>query len=482
MKRGTKVKPFNADPTISEYIRSRALIRGIIGPFGSGKSVGSVMALVRMMHQQEPDEHGIRHSRMAIIRNTYRQLQDTTLNTVFDWLPNGVAGRYKPSEHKFVIEYGDIKSEWLFRALDRPEDVDNLLSLEITGAWINEYREIVMEALVNLLGRIGRYPDRETSRMRGIIMDSNPPPMGSVWYELFEEGIDPAVAEALEKALAGSVDGPRPLLGYFKQPGGKDENAENLDNLPEGYYDALIALNADRGEDWVNVHVHSQYGPDPSNLPVYPQYRSDLHSPEPFPHSINPGLPFYVGLDFGRTPAAVLLQRMKNLRWVVFSELTSENTTTDEFIPLMDAWLQRWNVPKSEVICYGDPAGAHGAEQDRRTSFQILRQAGYTIHTGARTPEVRLGAVRGLLTSLIDGTPALMVDKRECPTLARGFAGEYKHKRNQEGEMHPEPRKNRYSHPHDALQHLLGRFKDAPEQTLRDTIRTKPGNWSPYAR
>lgn len=478
-----KIKAFNAAPTISQYIQSRALIRGIIGPFGSGKSVGSVMALVRMMHQQEPDENGLRHSRMAIIRNTYRQLQDTTLNTVFDWLPNGVAGRYKPSEHKYVIEYGDIRSEWLFRALDRPEDVDNLLSLEITGAWINEYREIVMEVLVNLLGRIGRFPDTKTSRMRGIVMDSNPPFMGSDWYELFEEGIDPSVAAALEDALSDSVDGPRPLLEYFKQPGGKSPDAENLENLPDGYYDTLVALNADRGEDWVNVHVHSEYGPDPSNLPVYPQYRSDIHSPDPFPYTINPGLPYYVGMDFGRTPAAVLLQQMRNLRWVVFSELVTENCTTSEFIPLVEAWLQRWNIPRSEVVCYGDPAGAYGAEQDRTTSFQLLRAAGFTIHAGAKVPETRLGAVRELLTKLIEGVPALVVDRRECPTLARGFAGEYKYRRNQEGEMHPEPRKNRYSHPHDALQHLLGRFKTRPVSAgLQDTIIPKAKPWSPYAR
>lgn len=474
-------KEFNASPTISRFIKSRALIKGIIGPFGSGKSVGCVMGLASLAAMQEPSADGVRHSRFAVIRNTYRQLQDTTMNTVFDWFPNGYAGKYRPSEHRYILEYGDIKSELLFRALDRPEDVDNLLSLELTGAWLNEYREIPFDVLVNLLGRVGRYPGDKKARMRTIMMDTNPPPMGSPWYDLFEESLDPAVEAALSRALANSVDGDRPLLELFRQPGGKDENAENLENLPEGYYDTMIALNADKGDDWVNVHVHAQYGPDPSNLPVFPQYRASLHAPDPFVYKLNPGAQVYIGMDFGRTPACVLCQQMPNLRWAVFAEVVTENCTTEEFVPKLDALLHRWGLTKEDVMIFGDPAGGYGTEQDRRTSFDILRQNGYVVHAGAKSPEVRLGAIRGLLSTLIEGVPALVINKAECPTLARGFASEYKYSRNQEGEMKPEPRKNKYSHPHDALQHLLGRFKSGKAHKPQDTILPKNKPWTPYA-
>ena len=40
------------------------------------------------------------------------------------------------------IKKGDVELEVIFLALDRPEDVKKLLSLELTGVWVNEAREI----------------------------------------------------------------------------------------------------------------------------------------------------------------------------------------------------------------------------------------------------------------------------------------------------------------------------------------------------
>jgi hypothetical protein len=471
---------YTPPPTVDRFLQSKAVLRGIMGPLGSGKSVGCVMALVKNALEQEPDEHGIRHSRFAIVRNTYRMLKDTTLNTVLDWLPDGVAGRWYAGDMKFVLKFGDVESTWLFRALDKPDDVRNLLSLEITSAWINEYREIDPKVLSALIGRIGRFPGGKRSRMRSVVMDTNPPPVGSFWHEIFEEGIDPAVQKALDSVLKDTPDGERPLMEHFKQPGGRDPNAENLEHLPDGYYEVLMATNKDEGEDWVKVHVDAQYGPDPSNLPVYPQYRADLHAPDDFPYRLVPEATSYIGMDFGKTPAAVLLQQLPNDRWVVFSELVTENCVTEEFVPKVDAWLERLGVAKKYVRVYGDPAGGYQHEIDRKTSFQVLRDAGYTVLAGERAPQRRLGSIRRLLSTLIDGAPALMVNKHECPMLHRGFVGEYKYKRNQEGEANPEPRKNKFSHPHDGLQHLLGRVHRMAGGKPQDTIvKQKP--WDVYA-
>lgn len=471
---------YTPPPTVSAFMQSRAIIRGMIGPLGSGKSVGCVMGLVKNAMEQEPDDKGIRRSRFAVIRNTYRMLSDTTINTVFDWLPNGVAGEYKAGQNKFLLEFGDVKSEWLFRALDKPDDVRNLLSLEITSAWINEYREIDPDVLINLLGRIGRFPGKKKSRMRSILLDSNPPPMGSYWYDLFEEGLPDELQLTLDKTLAESTDGPRPLIEYFKQPGGKDDDAENIENLPDGYYDVLLAANAHRGEDWAKVHVHAQYGPDPSSLPVYPQYKADIHAPQPFPYLLNPEQTCYCGLDFGKSPAAVLFQQQPNDRWVAFSEITTENCVTEEFIPKLMAWLSRLDVHPADVIFYGDPAGGHQHEVNRTTSFQLLREAGLRVFPGERAPDRRHGAVRSLLTTLIEGVPALVIHRRECPVLHKGMAGEYKFKRNQAGEMQPEPLKNKFSHPADAMQHLLGKRHVVATGKPQDAILNTKA-WNPLA-
>ena len=47
--------------------------------------------------------------------------------------------------------------EFLFRALDKPDDIKKLLSLEVTGGWLNEAREIPKAIMDMLIGRLGLY-------------------------------------------------------------------------------------------------------------------------------------------------------------------------------------------------------------------------------------------------------------------------------------------------------------------------------------
>ena len=107
--------------------------------------------------QQEPNHEGKRKSRWAIIRNTYRELTDTTMETFFDWLPQS-QGLLLKKDMKFywTQELPDgttLEAQFLFRALDKPDDIKKLLSLEITGAWINEAREIPKAIMDMLIGR-----------------------------------------------------------------------------------------------------------------------------------------------------------------------------------------------------------------------------------------------------------------------------------------------------------------------------------------
>ena len=63
---------YNAEPTLAQFHASDAFIRGVRGPWGSGKSVGVIVAeaLIRGC-QQEPGSGGRRRTRGAIIRNCF---------------------------------------------------------------------------------------------------------------------------------------------------------------------------------------------------------------------------------------------------------------------------------------------------------------------------------------------------------------------------------------------------------------------------
>ena len=53
-----------------------------------------------------------------------------------------------------------IDCEVIFLALDDPKDVRKLLSLELTGAWVNECGELPKAVADGLTHRVGRFPTK----------------------------------------------------------------------------------------------------------------------------------------------------------------------------------------------------------------------------------------------------------------------------------------------------------------------------------
>lgn len=249
-------RQYRAPPTLARFLLSDAFLRVVVGPFGSGKSSGCVVEFVRRAAAQAPGPDGIRRSRFAAVRNTYRQLKDTTQKTFNDWIPAGWGDW--DSNFAFHLRVGDVESEILFRALDKPKDVKKLLSLELTGAYINELREIPQAIVDGLGGRIGRFPRVEDggATWSGLWADTNPWHAGHWGHKLFE-GRDPRLERIAEQRHVKLVarDDVGTVFELFRQPGGRDADAENLENLPPGYYQRLCA---GKDSEWIRVYVDGQ--------------------------------------------------------------------------------------------------------------------------------------------------------------------------------------------------------------------------------
>src|SRR5258706_6571001 len=182
-------------PVAGRFMASDAFIRAIMGPIGSGKTTACIFVMLQSMQRQKPGSmYGIRRARWAVIRNTYPELKTTTIYSWHQWVPETM-GKWQsegPPTHVVPIKFGNGdrgELEVIFLALDRPEDVRKLLSLELTGAWINEAREVPGEVLSHLQGRVGRYPPAADggASWSGIIMDTNPPDTDSWFYTKFED-------------------------------------------------------------------------------------------------------------------------------------------------------------------------------------------------------------------------------------------------------------------------------------------------------
>ena len=436
--------------TLRQLHKDNSFVRGIIGPIGSGKSVGCIVELLMRSYQQEPNQDGVRQTRWVVIRNTYRELMDTTIETFFEWIPES-SGKMLKMNMKFVHSQKlpdgtSVHAEFMFRALDRPNDVKKLLSLDLTGGFVNEAREIPKQVIDMLQGRCGRYPKTVTDQItkerlfgptwHGIIMDTNPPDSDSWWYKLFEERLP--VNHKL-----------------FHQPSGVSEGAENVENLPKDYY---TNMQAGKDQEWINVYVHGLYGFIADGKPVFPEYKDDIHSSAEWYQPTNK-LPLYIGIDFGLTPAAVFGQLTSSGRMVIFDELCTFDMGAMNFGRLLNEKINAKYSQFKDIEIYADPAGEQRAQTDEITPFLILQNQGINaIPTYTNDFTIRREAVADYMQRLdFSGNPAFLVTT-SAPTVRKGLAGGYKYKRMQVSgaEKYMEkPDKGRYSHACDALQYLF---------------------------
>ena len=440
--------------TCREFMNSNSKMRVLMGPVGSGKSVASCFEVVRRASMQNPSSNGIRKSRVAIVRETARQLQDTTIKTFLDWFPPGPCGNFMRTTKTYFFKVGDVECEIMFRALDDADDVANLNSLELTFAWFNECRDIHPDIVDAMSKRIGRFPSAKDGgpTWHGMWGDTNPPTMDTWWYYQME-GLD------AKDGVSPNDNG----WDVFKQPSGRSAFAENVENLPDGYYDTQ-----GRSEEYIRVYIDGEYGLSSAGQPVYKYFRPDYHiAAQPIRPIINGVRPIVIGMDLGLTPAAVIGQQDPRGRTLILDEAVSFDMGIQRFVRtiLKPMIFERFSAAPVIVIC--DPAGIQRAQTDERSAVDIIKAEGLRV-IPAKTNSVsaRLSAVDDYLMRQVDGDAAFLLDPK-CTQLKAAMMGGYRfHHKNGNIE------KNKHSHVAEALQYLMLHINHASDAAYINQKRT----------
>lgn len=459
-------------PVAKGFMKDESFVRGIRGPVGSGKSVTCCMEIMRKSVQQSPNDQGIRRSRWAVIRNTNPQLKTTTIKTWRDWFSDEI-GKFvwsPPYTHNVRFALADntiVELEVIFLALDKQEDVKKLLSLELTGVWVNEAREIPKSIVDACTMRVGRFPSMRDGgpSWYGVIMDTNSPDETHWWAIMSGEAPAPEYMSQEEKMLlvkpddwtffsqAGAMkeirDSHGNITGYEKNP-----KAENQGNIQENYYEKIIL---GKSPSWVKVYVLNEYQALLDGKPVYPSFRKESHVAKS-PIEPKVGTEVIVGIDFGRTPSAIFTQQLHSGKWTIFHEVIGQDMGAGRFADVLKREITKNNWDGFDFKFVGDPAGNQMAQTSEQTPFMILRAAGINAHPAPSNDRiVRVEAVESVINRMVDGYPSLTVSPT-CTVLINGFEGGYQYKRQyyMGTEKYEEaPSKNRFSHPHDALQYAF---------------------------
>lgn len=440
-------KDYAPTETLQRFHLSTAFVRGVRGPVGGGKSTACCQEIMRRAREQTPDANGMRRTRWVIVRNTYGELKDTTVKTWLDWFNEEWFGRFNrmQGEMKHHIRIEDIDCEVLFRALDKPDDIKKVLSLELTGGWVNEAREMPKQIIDALGDRVGRYPAVRDggATWSGLIMDTNSPDDSHWWHELSEE----AKPEGWE---------------FFTQPAGliqidgkwvENPEAENVANLPPHYYSTRTA---GKKEDYIKVYYANQYGFVQEGKPVFPEYSDAVHGMKAS-MGLVPNEPVYVGIGFNATTYAALFgQKKKNGQWVwldevmpdmggaiTFAEMVSQKMAAD--FPPNVIWRVFAKRPKDSM---DEDAETIQILKGRKIIAQPCRENDATL---------RREAVAGALSRLIMGEPAVQVSPR-CKVARKAMSGGYCYAPIQargEERYHDVPTQNKYAVMGEAAQYML---------------------------
>lgn len=460
---------------LDDFYNSQSRVSIITGPLGSGKTFTSCEKLFYWMCSQTPDAQHVRKTRFYAVRNTYPDLLGTTVK---DWMDLfGDLGKYKgggiePPSHKPLFRLPDktlVSAELIFLALDRPQAIKKLRGAQATGFWLNEVKELPKSVVDMCDLRHGRYPSKMDGgpSWHGMIGDTNQVDQDHWLYELAE------------------VQRPKGWA-FFTQPGGVVKNisgewevnpaAENIINLPDDYY---LAGMEGKDEEWIKVNLGNQYGSVSDGKAVYKEQWNDyIHVNESIRYI--PDEPLVAGMDFGLTPAVIFGQLTPRGGVNILAELTSEGMGINQFYSLVvRPFVSKHFTTKSQITWIGDPSGNKRADTDEQTVFKELQELGVDANpANTNDPTMRIEAVRYYLQLMTNGKPAFQLHPR-CVSLRKGFNGGYKFRRIQvigEEKYMSVPDKNKYSHPHDALQYLMLFFRGdiAPNKPFRrpkDTSR-----------
>lgn len=461
--------------TGAKYHASKASVRLILGPVGSGKSVANCIEDYRMVAEDMPAcKDGIKRARIAIVRNTYPELKLTTIKTWRTWFPEEVFGRISQiSPMQQTIRLEGIEVEVYFLALNNDKDVKKLLSLELTHIFFNELREINEQIFDAAIMRIGRYPSKAmlpdgASYKPRVLCDSNYFDKRSWIYERFFTREGRAHYKDYEV-----FEQPAPFIRNDKDELIENPLAENIENLQEGYgyYWRIYESNA---PEIFDVLVMCNFASGFSGKRVFPGYSAKIHRSL---YKIKPNIDYEVclGFDFGRSPACAITQYI-NGQFIVLEEVFSEeNIGLDDFYHcLLAPILSREEYRGAKIVSVCDPAGVRRNDTDDNYCINKLNEFGLNaISAPTNKIKPRIEVMRKQLGLMLSGAPALLLSS-VIEFIHEGFLGGYKYREIRQisgaRAYTEEPDKNEYSHIFDALIYALCNYcyfelKEKPKDT-----------------
>lgn len=424
LDRALNFDPTKIGPVATAFFNSTAPVAAIMGPQGGAKTSTALMAGLRFACAWPRSQiDGVRYFRNVVIRDTYPNLEQTTLRSWHSWVPRSV-GRYTagaPHIHTLDMLHNGVPVHYeaIFRAVGDLDIEEVFRGFEPNMVTMDEADAMSELLLINALGRVraGRHPGaRHGFMLPGFVrLCFNAPDEDNWTYRRFVE----ALPEGWE---------------FFRQPSGLSAQAENMAHLAPGYYAEMSKAAPDW---WVRRFVRNEFGYSRDGKPVYPEF-SDAANIAAAPLAPQPELPLVIGVDGGGTPAAVILQFAANGSARAIAELTSPPGTGAQafaarILDLLARQFPEHDLGDAEV--WHDPSADYGktlGKDGNQSWIEIFAAASGLRCRPSRCNNdatMRLESLRFAFNHPpIDHQPALLISPA-CRELRRALNSKYRYRR-----------------------------------------------------
>jgi len=460
-------------PTAKRFHNSNARVKLAWGPVRTGKSVAACWR--PFLKAEQLAKKGIA-LRTLIMRDTYRNLEDTTLKTWMEWFGKCGILKRRQSVTDFLFKTpstpADIWHEVLFRHGQTASDASSFLSSEYGIIFLEEAAPAFTPSGLVSPGIAEEVFDLALTRLvqTGVedpeLLITCNPPTPQHWVNRRLIAAEPE--DLRERKWAHF---------FFPQK-------ENEHNLRKGYYDELrLQL---KGKDHIlRRFVEGEVVAIYPGMPVFSgDFKQSTHVRDEL--LAVPKQDIIFGFDAGEslTPAAVWLQIDTRGRILVLRELQAGYTDdrlnvgigTAEFGKQIKLITQTYFPTNTPGLVYADPAVNHKQPNDMKTVAQILEAQGFVIQASEIDIASRVESIREKLQQNIGGEPAILFSRSGCPILIEALSGAYRYRTTLDATRvtGAKPVKDMYSNPVDALGYALAVLAPAGQFTKAFGLSVKP--------
>lgn len=408
---------FLPNPLQRGFIESQAKADLFSSRMGEGKS--TALAWSTLYHTRHNPK-----ATWALIRDTWENMQATTMKTFFEWFPPGVFGTFHATKKEFTWASGVAEGSVQFLGMDDPQDASKLMSRELAGIGIDEPAPAVGSAGVDeMIFDIGLSRLRQPGmKWYGMKLAENNPDEAHWTYRRF-------VAERGE--------------GFEVWQPNKPENEQNL---PPTYYMELRKIWAHR-PDLIRRFVDGEFGFQSIGKAVTPQWNDKYHLATGLIHL--PKNELILLWDWGHNPTCIVTQKTPLGSWNILDSMVGDGIGAEELILDAVKPLLTEKYPRMPLLHIGDPAGQQREQTSiKRSAVRVMLKAlGGKWRSGPTRLEERIEPLR----SALGRTGLVRVDRNNAVEVWHALRGGWHFHITRTGITSGEPVKNIHSHPGDAM-------------------------------